>query len=418
MDRDEMTPLTFERPYRGVGVRLVNAAYGFLGKLGHQPRPLDVDGILDLARRKSGLPLEPSLGELREPLERLVRSFEEDANLHPSGRLLAKLALVHFVANRLRLDALLAERPAIEEAPLRRALVVVGLPRTGTTLLYNLLGLDPRARPLATWESFFPVPRRADGATKDRRRRARWMVKVIDRSAPGVQSIHPLDAEGPEEDTWLLAHTLVTNTFSLMGAIESYDDWIASLDGEALERSYRHYRRQLQWLQQESWPVAPEHEGESFWLLKSPAHLATLEGLLRAVPEASVVQTHRDPVQVAPSTCSLFAVVRSIFSDTVDSRVLGPSVSARFADHARRAAKARAEHPGRVVDLSFDRLVADPVAAAVGVYESCGLEVAGETREAMERWLAGHREPPAHRYTLDQFGLDEATVRELFREGG
>jgi Sulfotransferase family len=405
---------TFDRPYRGPGVRIVNAVSGLLGWLGRKPRPLDADEILDLASRKARLPLGDAAGDLREPLERLVRSFEEDANLHAAGRLLARLALVHFVANRLRLDALLADRPAVAAAPLHPALIVVGLPRTGTTLLYNLLAQDPVARPLATWESFFPVPRRADGATRDRQRRARWLVKVVDKTAPGVQSIHPLDADGPEEDTWLLAHTLVSNTFSLMGSIDSYDDWIESLDGAALERSYSSYRRQLQWLQHETWP---DREG-SFWLLKSPAHLATLEGLLRSVPEARIVQTHRDPVQVAPSTCSLFAVVRSIFSDTVDPRVLGPSVSGRFAAHARRATAARKAHPGRVVDLSFEKLVADPIEAIAGIYAGFDRELTPATREAMTAWLATHREPPSHKYALDQFGLDEGMVRGLFSSAG
>ncbi len=411
-----MTEHTFDRPYRGTGVRIVNAVSGLLGWLGRKPRPLDADEILDLASRKSRLPLGDAAEEMREPLERLVRSFEEEANLHASGRLLARLALVHFAANRLRLEALLAAQPAVAEAPIHPALVVVGLPRTGTTLLYNLLAQDPLARPLATWESFFPVPRRADGATRDRKRRTRWLVKVVDKTAPGVQSIHPLDANGPEEDTWLLAHTLVSNTFSLMGSIDSYDDWLESLDGDALERSYSSYRRQLLWLQHESWPPAESEDG--FWLLKSPAHLATLEGLLRSVPEARIVQTHRDPVQVAPSTCSLFAVVRSIFSDTVDPHLLGPSVSGRFAAHARRATEARKAHPGRVFDLSFEKLVADPVEAVAGIYAGFDRELTPAAREAMTTWLATHREPPAHKYSLEQFGLDEAMVRGLFSTDG
>jgi hypothetical protein len=403
---------TFERPYRGPGVRLVNAIAGLLAKLGHAPRPLDAGRILERAARRARLRGAADPPGVREPLERLVEAFHREAGFHPAGRLLARVALEHFAGNRLRLDALLASQPTIAAAPLRPALIVVGLPRTGTTLLYNLLALDPRARALAAWESFFPVPRRPRGGTADRRRRTRWLVRAIHRTAPGVQEIHPLDAEGPEEDTWLLAHTFVTNTFSLMGRIPSYDDWLESLDGAALARSYGAYRQQLLWLQSESWPA--ETAGPSFWLLKSPAHLATLGGLLATVPEARIIQTHRDPATAMASTCSLFAVTRSIYSHEVDPLALGPEVAGRFAAHARRAAAARRTFPGQVHDLAFDRLVADPVEEVAGIYRAFDLDFPAATRERMERWLAAHREPPAHRYELAQFGLDRATVDGLF----
>ncbi len=393
-----------------LSVRVFNAVARRLDHLGWDRNGMAEESILAAARRKTGL-MEFRDESFRDPLRRLIRSFREDGRLHPFGRLMMRRRLVELTANRLRIDEALRRHPEILDEPIRRPLFVTGLPRTGTTLLHNLLSLDPAGRPLMTWEAFFPSPppsataRRAD----PRIRRARALVNLLHWLAPRFPVVHPLDPEGPDECVSLTFNTFVSQAFPMMADLASYEEWLNELTTDRWIVAYQYYRIQLQLLQ---WQRSGEH-----WVLKSPMHLAALDALLAVFPDACVVQTHRDPLKAIPSLCSLAATVRSIATDDLNLPNIGPRIAKTWAAIVARATEVRDKTADRVLDVHYTDLTGDPIAAVHRIYDHFGYARSERMDTAMRAWLQSDakKERKAHRYDLEQFGLSRSTIEQLFR---
>jgi hypothetical protein len=344
-----------------------------------------------------------------EGLSRLADSLDREAGLTTFGRLMIRGTLSTFLEVRLRMRHHLRCHPEILDADLAPAVIVVGMPRTGTTLLYNLMAQDVNARPLLGWESLDPVPTGADAQRVDpRQRRARWIEKGVNWFAPTLSRIHPFSSEGPEECTWLLANTFVSSVFSMFGQVPSYMQWLWSVGDEAWAWVYRDYREQL---------LALQHQrGGAHWLLKSPSHFLSLSPLLSTISNAYVITTERDPLEVVPSTCSLFAVFRSISAEHIDAAALGSETLAFLSRGVRRMTAAVSEHPDRTIQVDFNQLVADKLGTIRTIYDHFGLELTADTLTRMSQWIANDRHLPTHHYRLDQFGLTEQMVRDRFSE--
>jgi hypothetical protein len=372
---------------------------------------LTEESILAAARRRTGL-ADFRDEDFREPLGILIRSFREDGRLHPFGRLMMRRRLIELVSNRLRIDEDLRRHPEILHEPIRRTLFVTGLPRTGTSLLHNLLSLDPASRPLLTWEAFWPSPPPGAGAKRvdPRIRHARSLVKLMYWLAPQMPVIHALDPEGPDECVSLTFNTFVSPAFTMMANLNGYDVWLAGLSVDQWAVAYRHYRSQLQLLQ---WQRSADH-----WILKSPMHLAALDALIATFPDACIVQTHRDPTKVVPSLCSLAAAIRAISTDDLNLSELGPMVARTWAGIVQRATDVRASADAPVLDVHYADLVRDPVATVHRIYDHFGYARSERMDAAMRGWLArdADRKRSRHRYSLEQFGLDRAMIEELFSD--
>lgn len=397
---------TFERPYRTLGARVFNAVGRRFRRWGWCQR-LSMEEILDAARRRTGL---TDWGEERflEPMRVLLASLEDEARLNSLGRLFLRLNFRHFICNRLWVRQYLKDHPEALAEPVSRPLFVVGLPRTGTTLLHNLLCQDPNRRAPLFWEVLQPAP--APDRRDRRPQMARRLVSFLDRwGAPQLKTVHALDADGPEECTCLFFNTFVNPAFFLFGDIPSYIAWLRELGRGLLPWAYEEYRIYLQVLQ---------HQGRrAAWVLKSPVHAFALDALLQVFPDACVVQTHRDMNEVLPSACSLFAIMQGLYSDDVDSRRLGPAVAESLRMHLDSYADTARELDGsRVLDVPYRSLVADPVGTVRNIYHHFGLEMSEAMEQGMTRWLA---ENPAnkhgiHRYDLEQFGLTRQDVERMF----
>jgi len=391
-------------------VRLYNRAAGLKAGIGFSARPLDADEILRTARRQTGL---QDLGgeESEEALRILAGSFEADARLHPFGRFLGRSILLQAVSHRLQILDRLRQEPELLQAPLQRPFFVVGFPRTGTTVLFNLLAQDPRARPLLHWEAFHPVtPARPRGRRTDPRlRRSRAGVRMLNYLLPDLDRVHPIRAEEPEECLPLLQNSLVSWSFLLSADARRYEEWLWALPDDRLTGSYRFHRAQLQLLERSL--------GQRHWLLKSPAHLQAMQPLLSVYPDARLIQTHRDPAEMLPSACSLFAVFRCLLSSDVDPHELGRHGLEAFRRIVERMLLARGEIPAeRVFDVHFGDLVADPVAMVHRIYAHFGETVSGEMDRRMKAFMEEHprHKHGVHRYTLEQFGLRTGEMEDAF----
>ena len=366
-----------------------------------------MDEILDVACRRTGL---TDWGDERflEPMRVLLASLEDEARLNSLGRLFLRLNFCHFICNRLWVQQYLKDHPEALAEPVPRPLFVVGLPRTGTTLLHNLLCQDPTRRAPLFWEVLQPAP--APGRRDRRRQMARRLVRFLDRwEAPQLKTVHALDADSPEECTCLFFNTFVNPAFFLFGDVPGYIAWLRGRGRELLPWAYEEYRTYLQVLQ---------HQGRrAAWVLKSPVHAFALDALLQVFPDACVVQTHRDMNEVLPSACSLFAIMQGLYSDDVDGRRLGPTVAESLRMHLDSyAEKARELDVSRVLDMSYRSLVTDPAGTVRTIYHHFGLEMGEAMEQGMHRWLV---ENPAnkhgiHRYDLEQFGLTGQDVERMF----
>ena len=391
-------------------VRLFNRVGKYLEWPARPLTTLDEDTLLRRARRRTRLS-DFGTDEFLEPMRVILDSAKKDAALTFLGRLLAHAVMVETLSNRLRIQRELTDHPEILELPVRRPLIVVGPPRTGTTLLHHLLAADPAARYLRAWEGHYPAPlSRWTVFGRDRRvlrsRVTSWMLR---RMVPALSALHAFGHDAPEE-----CHTLTRHTF--VGAhgmmVQTYREWFRAQPEELLDTMYAEYRRVLQVLHH-------QHPADDHWVLKSPVHLWGLASLMRAVPEATIVLTHRHMREVIPSFCSLLAVAAGACTNAIEPVLMGPRAIEIGRAAVRRMGDARAQFDSaRIVDMPYEELVADPVAAVRRILDHGGYAFTPAHEEKLAAHLAKDKrdKDPKHAYTLAQFGLDKAMVNEAFAD--
>lgn len=341
------------------------------------------------------------------PLTVLIDALHHDARYSPLGKRIVRGALLRTAGEHLNVQKLVHQFPAVANEAVRQPLFIVGLPRTGTTLLYNLICCDPQRRPLFIWESMQPYDPALLGQADRRQRRAWWAAKSCHWLLPELDPIHRLDPSGPEECFLLLHRTFVSGTFHAMYFVPSYLKWLLHDAQDYVGPAYEFYKRQLQLLQ-----LSGDRRP---WALKNPAHICGLAGLLETFPDACVVQTHRDLSKVAASWLSLVSVMRNLTLE--DPSAVDHSAELDcYADVMRSAIKARETYPSRFCDVQFQDLVREPIAAIERIYATFGLKLTPEHVQAAEAWLRDHPQNKhgKHAYSLEQFGLSTAEVQRRF----
>jgi len=384
-----------------------------LERFGVARAPLGEASLVAAARRASGLQ-DFADESFRDPLRRLLTSLEQEARLHPLGRMLLRQSLVRALVNRLRLEDLSARHPEIRELLVEAPVFIVGLQRTGTTLLHRLLTCEPRLRPLLSWEALNPAPfpstrklsrRRTHPGRDPRMRLAETAERGLRYLAPDFFAIHPVEAHAPEEDVLLLDLTFVSPTADATLRVPSYSAWLRDTDQRP---AYRYFRRIIQLL---LW----QRPGR--WLGKTPHHLENLDVLQGVFPDAKIIQTHRDPARVVASFCSMMAHGRALFSDRVDARELGAQLADRAVRAVTRAMAVReGASPDAFLDVAYADALADPMKEIRRIYDFLGLSLSPTTEASMQRWLAANPQDKrgVHRYRLEDFGLDAAELGRRF----
>jgi Sulfotransferase family len=347
-------------------------------------------------------------GEHREGLDNLVRSFNEEAGLTDTGEVMQRVRLVSLLSSRLQVEATYREHPDIDAQVVEGPVFVIGLPRTGTTALSQLVAADPQFRSLRTWESSAPCPppETATEHSDPRIAATEAGLAMMDEMFPLMKTMHHTEATTATECQDLLGMSFRTVHFDGFGRVPSYLAWVTECD---MRGTYRYHRRVLRLLQ---WHCPPR-----LWHLKTPVHMFSLPALLEAYPDAKFLWSHRDPAKVLGSVCSLIHYTRSWSSDRDDSLELGTEQLERWWLAVSRAMAFRAEvGDERFADLSFADLQVDPVGALGDAYARIGIAFDDRSRAAVSAWAGGH-EPGAHgrhSYELADFGLDPDRVHERF----
>jgi hypothetical protein len=361
----------------------------------------------DEARQQTGLD-DFGDGTHREGLERLIASMNEESDLTEVGEMVQQVRLVMLLSSRLRIEETYRNHPEIARQRVEGPVFVIGLPRTGTTALSQLVAADPQFRSLRLWESSSPCPPPEETTQHSDPRIAETVagLAMMHEMYPLMASMHHEEATTPTECQDLMGMTFRTVHFDGMARVPGYMEWVTECD---MRVTYEYHRRVLRLLQ---WHCPPR-----LWHLKTPVHMFALDALLESYPDAKFLWSHRDPAAVLGSVCSLIHYIRSWSSDRDDAVELGAEQLDRWAQGISRAMDFR-DRVGddRFADVAFADLQRDPIAALAPAYEQIGLEFTDATDEAVRRWASGH-EPGAHgrhSYELSDFGLDADQVRERF----
>jgi hypothetical protein len=343
----------------------------------------------------------------RDDLALLTDGLVNESHLSDLGVEIAVMDLVGPLTNRLRITQWRKENLAIAAAPIEQPIFIVGQPRTGTTILFDLLAQDPDLRPPLTWEvdAPWPVPQPDTYDSDPRIAQIQANLEMSEQIVPGLLSHHPMGALMPQEDVRIWAGQFCSMIFPVQYRLPSYSRWL--LYDADHRNAYRYHRIFLQHLQS---GIGGQ------WLLKSPAHLWQLDTLVSEYPDAVIVQTHRDPLNVISSIASLTDHVRRMASDHRDIAECARQCCEEIVVGLDRSMKVRDSGvlaPGQLVDVQFADFIRDPFTTVRGIYHALGRELTPVAEQRMRDHLAAHPgDGGGTRYTWSDTGLDDEAVRE------
>jgi hypothetical protein len=363
---------------------------------------LDKDDLIHTARRKSGL---TDFGKdfSDEPLERLLRSVNEEANLHPAGRFIAFQRFVSLLEMRLRVEHFFHKYPEILQQELYPAWIIVGLQRTGTTKLQRLLAVDPNHRWLPSWEVINPVPLSIrEGAHDKRIAVAKASAKALKVLSPGFFAIHPIEIHQPEEDILLLDVSFMSTTPEAMMHVPSYAQWLEKTDQSP---AYAYMVKLLKFLQ---WKQPARR-----WILKTPHHLEFPDLITKHFGEVHFLWPHRSIYESVPSFLSMVTYNRMIFSNDVNRQVIAEHWVRKTGHMLQQALDFRMKEKNDrlFTDFEYTEMMKDPFRELTRIYDLNG----GISQELKSRFEKHDRENPhrkygTHTYSLEDFGLSREDI--------
>ncbi|MCU0789327.1 MAG: sulfotransferase [Verrucomicrobia bacterium] len=395
--------------YRPPSIRLVNALGVAATSLRLVDGQMDADQLMARACRQTGLE-DFGPADFLEPLRILVECYNTEARLNFIGRMSAKTYLLQLLENRLRVEQDRKEHPAIARQQIQAPVFILGLPRTGSTLLFELMAQNAALRAPLSWEVMLPSPPpRAESFQSDPRiRKAQRMLDWVERIAPEFKHIHEVGALRPQECLPITSQAFRSIQFHTTNHLPTYQAWLNAAD---LTPAYEYHRRMLQQFQ----AFGPR----GTWVLKAPAHLFGIAEIFRVYPDARIVQTHRDPVRVIGSIASHCVSLRQAFSEQLDLDNIGSTWCWLWSLGLERTFKFRREHPEleeRFLDVPYEDLTRDPVAAVERIHQRFELPVSQGAFDRVRAYLAEHPKGRhgTHRYQLEDYGLDPGRVLARF----
>jgi hypothetical protein len=362
---------------------------------------LEAEGLLQQAT--SSTQLDDFGGDAwRRHFDVLLRSLEEEAKLHLLGRLMVRTELLRTLRNRL----LLAERwrlePDLLDAPVPAPVFIVGSPRSGTSILHELMATDPASRAPAMWEMAHPCNGFEMADVADRVTQSWHDVQ------PEYETMHANSGYLPNECIFITLHEFLSDHWGGCHVVPTYDRHLTSTDQTP---AYRYHKRFLQTLQAQG--------ASNRWLLKAPSHLFQLRTLFGVYPDARIVRTHRDPLKTLPSAINLMGTLKWMRCREVDMSTASKRLPLGFAHIYRREIEQRASGvlpDSQFVDVHFDDIVRDPVGTVESVYRQLGWPFTSGIADRIAGYAASKPKGSRgeHRYSLDDAGLDAGTERERF----
>ena len=371
--------------------------------------PLDETSLLAQACRATGL---EDFGDdrWREPFSVLVKALEEEAQLTLMGRLMARNDIILWLSTRLQVTETLKRHPEIQEEKITAPMFIVGLPRSGTSILFELLAQDPDVGVPLMWEALQPCPP-PEAASYDSDPR----IEVADRLftqwgrvAPEFNSMHEMRGDIPSECGLLMAPTFISDHNASLHQTPSYSIWCAQADFGPVYEYHRTILQILQW-----------KNPRARWLLKAPEHQVHLDTLLQVYPDARIVQTHRDPIKCMASTTSLMGTLYYMRSDQAfnaamfENIIMGEPTALRL-EHVMQQREQGVVPEANICDSRYQDLMDDPLACIEGIYRHFDMVLGTPARQRMLDYLASK---PKGKFGQHAYEVDESRARDrsLFR---
>ena len=369
---------------------------------------INANEILDQAKSETGLSY---LGEplFFEGLNRLIDSINNEANLNEIGIQAQPIRIQGLLTNRLRFEEDLKKFPEILDQEIIAPIVIVGLPRTGSTMTHRLLASDPNHTAMLWWEGRYPalLPGEKRGDIEARMELGKAEVDAVVAASPEALDIHPWDYKGADEEILLLEHNFLSTVPESFMALPSYSEWIEEQDHTLAYEDLKKFIQYLQWQN-------PGREKKR-WVLKSPHHLGFIDKMISVFPDAKIIQTHRDPIKTVPSFCSMCANLFEPLTTNFDKVFIGKHWSNKLTRALNHCMNISEQHPDNFLDLEFLNMIKDPIDEMKKIYEFIGEPFGEKTEVAMEAWREENKhEMGAHKYSLEEYDLTESQINDNF----
>ena len=369
---------------------------------------INANEILDQAKSETGL---SDLGEplFFEGLNKLIDSINNEASLNEIGIQAQPIRIQGLLSNRLRFEDDLKKFPEILDQEIIAPIVIVGLPRTGSTMTHRLLASDPNHTAMLWWEGRYPalLPGEKRGDIEARMELGKAEVDAVVAASPEALDIHPWDYKGADEEILLLEHNFLSTVPESFMALPSYSEWIEEQDHTLAYEDLKKFIQYLQWQN-------PGREKKR-WVLKSPHHLGFIDKMISVFPDAKIIQTHRDPIKTVPSFCSMCANLFEPLTTNFDKVFIGKHWSNKLTRALNHCMNISEQHPDNFLDLEFLNMIKDPIDEMKKIYEFIGESFGEKTEVAMEAWREENKhEMGAHKYSLEEYDLTESQINDNF----
>lgn len=364
-------------------------------------------GDVDTLLRAAGANPSPSaLAGLQE----LLASIRAESDLSLFGRLALRWDLIRLLRNAQLIEDAHAANPALAAAPVQNPLFILGLPRSGTSFLHDLMAQDAGSQVPRNWQMIYPAPRPAGFKPAGDKRvvKVDKQLDLFNGLAPGFRELHPIYADSPQECSEITAHVFQSLRFDSTHRVPSYFNW---LEAHGHDDALLFHKKFLQFLQ----------NGRSErWVLKCPDHTFTLDAILRVYPDARFVILHRDPIAVLGSVAHLTQVLRQPFLRNIDAGEIGAQVSSRWIQGANLLLQfdQRDDVPAsRKFHMQYEEFTAAPLAAVQRIYAHFNEDLTSSAGQAMEALIKAKprggygRHAP---YRLENFKLSAASLQNGF----
>ena len=370
----------------------------------------DEGAVLDEAMKRTGLS-DFGPDDFRPRLGVWLESLDEDHSLSSVGRLGAWGDVVRYLVSRLRVEDLLRRHPEILDIEIERPIIIVGLPRSGTTHLLNLISADTRLRSLPYWESLEPIPIRGEGPGADgldpRYKRCRASFERTDGLLPHLKAMHHMTPEHTHEEIELQAIDFSSYVLEWIADVPRARDAYLAADQTS---SYAYMKKVLKCLQ---WLRGPDR-----WILKSPQHLEQLGPLVETFPDATFVVTARDPVSVIASTITMLGYGSRIRCTSFDLAEIAEYWIDRVETLLRRCVRDRDLLPAsQSIDILFHEFMADDIATVERIYDLADHPMTPAARAQLDHYMEKNERGKYGRLAYDlrgDFGIDPDVLRKRF----
>jgi len=393
-------------------IRAINRLGGIVSTIGIGHASLDPDELIATAQKQTGLH-DFGEGPHHDALSRLCAALETEASLSFLGRHLVRQQLLKGLHLQLQVQDWFHRHAEIADEKIQQPLIIIGMPRTGTTILHELMTLDPDNRNPLFWEVAypFPPPEKASYASDARITRHQRELDFSHYIMPGVQGMHRMGSQLPQECVAVTAYVFTSMLYSTIFRIPSYTRWLEhGADHAAALRFHRRFHQLLQWRCK-----------AKRWVVKSPGHLWTLPALLNEYPDARLIQTHRDPLKILSSLTSLSATLRQAYSTHIDTNEFAVEWSDTCAFALNESMKARqsgAVRTEQIIDIQFSDFMRMPAECVRAIYQKFDLPFDEQLITRIPHYIDAN--PPSkhggHTHSFADTGLNLSSERSKVRE--